>query len=687
MKAVLLSLCFLSILVDNASAQERQALRIIAKAEKDSILIRWAPSTPLSWEEGNEKGYVLRRVTIVRDEKVLPKPEVLLLTEEPLKPAPYESWKVLAQQSEIAIVAAQALYGEKFSVDMEESDIVSVYQKSREEELRYSFSLFAADQSIIVAKALGLYYVDKTAKLNEKYLYQVDIPGSSFSIDSGSVFLGLTDYTPLPQPDDLSISIENHSILLKWKYKLLENYYNSYWVERAEGTPSNFKKITESPVTATFKDVVPQYIYKSDSLPEKEKAYYYRVLGIDAFGQIGPPSDTLKAVYTGLIDNSPVIIYKENIDNEKVLLRWAYPYADSLNLSHFQVYRGSTDREVTNNISENLGAGVFSFLDKNPGITNYYRIAAFDASGKKRVSMPVMVQLIDSIPPEVPKGLQGMIVKDSIADGLVLLTWEQNEDNDIAGYRVYRGNNLEDEFSLITPKIVKETSYTDTIRLDNLSDKVYYKIMAIDEWQNHSALSEALPLIKPDKLPPVPAVWSSVENGNNSVLLYWHPSPSKDVMGYRIYRSPKEENKWNLIYSAGKDEMFFEDDQLEHFQEYRYTLLTVDEGGLESEPAQPVFGKLLSSGVRPKITNILMELTSENHIQIRWNYKEKGVVKYIIYKGLEGEALSYFTSLSVDKNMFIDRDVIANQSYQYKIGATFEQGEVAVSEMLLTKTR
>lgn len=682
-----LLLTILATTVFNVYAQDEHAVKIIAKAEKDSILIRWAPNTPISWEEGNEKGYVLKRVTIVRDENVLPKPEVVILTEKPLLPLPYEAWEALAQEHEIALVAAQALYGEKFAIDMEETDMISVYQKSREDELRYSFSLFAADQSIAVAKGLGLFYVDKTAKKNEKYLYQVDVPDASFPIDSGSVFISLSEYKPLPSPYDLSADVENNRVLLKWKYALLQNYYNSYWVERAEGTPSDFKKITEAPVTITYKDHVPDIIYKSDSFPNHKATYFYRVRGIDAFGEIGPSSDTLEIQYIGLLENNPVITKKENINNEQVFLQWEYPHADSLNLAYFQVLRGLNDQQVDEKISDNIESGKFTFIDKDPGITNYYKVAAFDASGKKKLSMPVMVQLIDSVPPDMPLGLLGKIVEDSVFGGLVALRWDQNQEKDMAGYRIYRGNNPDEEFSLITPRLINLNTYTDTIRLNNLSGKIYYKIMAVDKRQNHSALSETLMLIKPDKIPPVPPVWKNIENSKDTIYLSWHPSSSKDVRSHKLFRSLRGENNWQMIYTAANGEVSFDDSKLEKGQEYSYTIIAVDESYLESEPAKPVIGRLINTGVKPEIKKISLELTAENFVRIKWNYKESGVTKYSIYKGKGGEPLSYYASIDPDKDSFIDNDIIVNQGYQYKIKASFEGGAVAFSDILEIKTR
>ena len=55
--------------------------------------------------------------------------------------------------------------------------------------------------------------------------------------------------------------------------------------------------------------------------------------------------------------------------------------------------------------------------------------------GVSTTSYPTLIQAIDSIPPAVPTGLRAEV--DSL--GTVHLSWQSGKDEDLYGYRLYRG--------------------------------------------------------------------------------------------------------------------------------------------------------------------------------------------------------------------------------------------------------
>jgi uncharacterized protein len=63
-----------------------------ARAQKDKILIRWAINAPIEWQKANKKGFIITRTTVLRDGKILSKPEKILLTPKSLVPEPLNSW-------------------------------------------------------------------------------------------------------------------------------------------------------------------------------------------------------------------------------------------------------------------------------------------------------------------------------------------------------------------------------------------------------------------------------------------------------------------------------------------------------------------------------------------------------------------------------------------------------------------
>lgn len=111
-----IKLLFLLIISSSFGYTQTSSVKVNARAQKDKILIRWAINTPSEWKKAHKKGFMVSRFTVLRNGKILPKPEKLLLTPKPLLPEPLDSWMDLAQKDNYAAIIAQSIYGENFEV-------------------------------------------------------------------------------------------------------------------------------------------------------------------------------------------------------------------------------------------------------------------------------------------------------------------------------------------------------------------------------------------------------------------------------------------------------------------------------------------------------------------------------------------------------------------------------------------
>src|SRR5690606_4986951 len=93
------------------------AVHLLARAQENKILLRWAPTQPILWLKGNEYGYRIERYTIYRDGQRLATPEKVILTDVPLKPDPVETWEKMVNENDYAAIIAQSIYGESFVVE------------------------------------------------------------------------------------------------------------------------------------------------------------------------------------------------------------------------------------------------------------------------------------------------------------------------------------------------------------------------------------------------------------------------------------------------------------------------------------------------------------------------------------------------------------------------------------------
>lgn len=680
-RAIFLILILLSLVAEAQQvddAPQKPGIQMIGRAQKDRILLRWAPTNPTVWQYTLKYGFILERFTILRNKVMLPVPEKTTLTIAPLKALPLPQWEPIVKEDDWAGIAAEAIYGEKFEItESFSSDIASAINKVKEIDNRYSFAMFAADQSRRAAQASGLFFEDAAVKANEKYLYRVfsPVPTDKVKLDTGFVYIGLADYADLPALADVEFTLEDKAAMISWPGRKYNHIYNSFILERSDDNGKSFQATTEVPIVNTSNAAgAPEYIIKGDSLPAYNATFLYRVKGITAFGETGPPSEAIKIVAHPLLKYMPRIYGTTISPNGTISIRWEFPAEGMPLIQGFRLYRSNKDKGVYQVLEKNIPPRERATVDRAPINSNYYVVAAFDQYGNETRSLSSLAMLEDSIPPSSPVHLQGKID----TTGVVTLSWEKNKEADLYGYRVYRANLASEEYVQITKDPVKEPIFIDTIELRTLTKNVYYKVAAIDNHYNPSEYSDSLLLKRPDIIPPAPPVFESINNNGQGINIKWINSSSEDVSKHVLYRRSATDAGWVpiKIFNGRDSTGAFTDSLAVINQLYAYTIIAVDEGGLESIPAKPVSAKRVDLSVKSAVQYINASVDrSEKRIQLSWQYSENGVVNYRIYRAEENGNISLHRVVPAAKEEgFSDSDLRTNTNYRYMVQAEFRNG-------------
>ncbi len=674
---VLVTVIALSLSYEIANAQtDSSKIQSIYRIYEDSVKIRWAPTDPVSWEFLNKYGYKIKRKTIMRDGKILRSPVEKFLTGDTLKPEPVEVWEQYAEDDYVAI-AAQAIYGETFEISssLEDNGMMKVAQKVRDMENRFSYALFAADMSPLTARLSALMITDRNTDPKETYLYSIIpcVPDSIHSVDTGYVYAEPEKFDPLPKPSDVKADCRDRKVMIQWDHYPSQRHYSAYFLERSDDEGKTFKRTHENPLAVTDdnKDMFHHWMFKSDSLPENNRTYFYRVRGITPFGETGPPSDTIEGSGYKRLRISPVIEKMVTINNSVVSVEWSFPDTLENHIKGFHVLRSATDDGPYKAVNkEILTPGQRHYEDTKPLSANYYKVEVVGGADQKLTSMPHFEELRDSVPPRPPKGLSA----DVDTNGVVKLTWAQNSEQDLSGYKVYRSPFKSHEFYEITRDIHKDTTYTDTINIQTLTDKVYYKIIALDGHFNRSAYSDVLQVERPDKIPPVSPVFKSYKSLPHGIKLTWANSSSRDADKHLLYRNSGRSEEWELIakFRAEDSTNTYTDTSTAKNNEYQYTLVAVDDNDLESQPAQPVKVKQFDEKISPPVKNVDYSIDREERlILLEWEYEYNGVKKFHIYRSRGDEPLRLFKSIPGDEFRYVDKQTNLDENYVYKIRAVF----------------
>ncbi|TXH27788.1 MAG: hypothetical protein E6Q96_06065 [Cyclobacteriaceae bacterium] len=279
-----------------------------------------------------------------------------------------------------------------------------------------------------------------------------------------------------------------------------------------------------------------RYLHKmQDSLPENHVTYEYRIVGMDYFGDYGTPGSVVECIgmepYSGYV--VPLLTTMKNDSLAELNWEIKEEYLPEVKSIDLLISKDSLYGHYTTFVEGiDLQKRSVAIVIPEPYASFRYRINTIN--GQEALSSPFDVERWDTRPPAIPTDLTGKI--DTM--GIVRLKWKANTEKDLWGYRVFFANNKTDEFSLCSAEIMSKPFFIDTIKLDNLSAEIYYKVVALDQRGNISPFSEILTITKPDTIPPAPAFIKLIKQYKNTatVLLRAIGGGSHDLSGHRLFR-------------------------------------------------------------------------------------------------------------------------------------------------------
>jgi uncharacterized protein len=659
---------------------------IIAKAYGDSIVLRWAPGDPVTWSRNNAAGWRLTRIDVslpghpVRTDLGLiqPMPEQQLLA----------GLDTTAEKTKYLTIAWKMLYGRQYSTirSTPKSFVQEVKGQHGAFVLRYSLAMMAADYYPPAADALGLRFVDRKVIPGGKYAYMITAMGGGDKgrYDSISVFVVNEKLRLEPVPAGLEVYGYDRKIEIRWQRRQQGNF-SGYIVERSDDGGRVWRALTRTPYNSTYipptgdrkRDSVlgqgrnnvlrDQQLY-DDSIPENYKAYSYRLRAINAFGEWSPYTEPVVIRGRDLTPpGAPVIDSARNIGGRQIKVSWTQRKTSG-DLAGYFVNRGVTAKGPFHLLTPvMLDRHVTSFTDtaavEHEG--NFYVVLAVDTARNVSASSPSYAYLVDSVPPAPPVGLTGQV--DST--GIVRLRWTANQEPDLLGYQVYFSYDSNYRFSQVTKRVIPDAFFTDTIAMNALDRKVYYKIVALDKNDNHSAFSPAAELRKPVLIPPTAPVAGKIAVSGKQVDIEWVQSRGEGVAGYTIYRKGAD-SQWvragAVAQDWGRQSVHFVD-SIHYNADYYYSAETFDTSGLHSARSFAVHVRSRGADTVDAPTGLQAQWDGARHsVALSWSYLGTGDYFFVVYRGVAGGAMQAWHSF--EKGVSAGRDAeVKKGSYRYAV--------------------
>lgn len=638
--------------------------------KENCILIRWVPENKQLFDLAVKNGYKITRQALNEGKTIN---EIVLA--ENVRPIPQTdslTWVNLMKENKNSILVFKTFYENKTSATL------SVKEKEKQEKMLYHLMLLSCNFDSRLAASAGLFLTDSTINNKTCYRYKIEINSAPKNANySPTTFtVNASELSKNPKINGLNGKFKNKTVQLKWHATPFVNNYAGYAIERSLDS-LEFVRVNAAPVillTSSY-EKNKEHIFYTDTLPSLKKRYYYRIRGINYFGELSLPSNTISGEGFEELKTAPYIDSVKIISDQGIYVAWQLKNKNEIaRVKKYVLLRSQNDQGPYLAIHE-ANQNEFAFTDKNPNYANYYKIAAVSFNDDTLYSFSRLVLIPDTVPPEKPKGLKATVDKS----GALILTWENNSENDLQGYKVFKSNALHEEFTQVSNKFIQNPEFNDKLNLNTLSKSVFYAVVATDKNYNNSPLSEPLEVKRPDTIAPVAPIITELKIKDKGIVVSWIKSSSNDVKLYALYRKDEKNLKQEKIKEWQQNDTTTScvDSLAETGQGYYYYLMAIDESNNTSVSNSPYIK--YETGFRKKINDFSFVVDrNKKVIRLFWKYEEPEIDKYIIYRAGKKEALTIIKTLAHPANTYEDKYPNIGNTYYYRIKAVYNNGAESI---------
>lgn len=515
-----------------------------------------------------------------------------------------------------------------------------------------------------LAKALGVYFVDSSVRMKQKYRYDIEVYEKGKLLGSNSLNISTFKVLNPKTITNLKVTNSKDYIALKWD---LASVFDTYNVYRKAINSSKYIKLNKNKIIVKRKS---KYYFKDQNL-KPNTMYQYVVTTVDPFDYEGEYSLPVTGYLKIDQKSNPIKKIDTVVTNSYIKLIWnkvkqkdiAYNVYRSVELT--AGYKKLNKKLLKKNI----------YIDKNFLLNRnyYYYITVVKNKTESKPSAKKLVSVRDVTPPETPKNFK-IVTKP----GKFVMSWDKVKQDDLLGYRVYRSmDEYSKHWEMINKKDIKQNSFIHKVPKTLSRNFYYYKVTAVDKNFNESKPSKVIKIKLPDITPPSEPVIINYKVYNDTLFLEWKNVIVYDLSHYNIYTQIGKKlvklNKKPILFTK------FEYNLPKNIQgQKKYIVTAVDKSGNESSKENFVLINHKDT-VAPKIENIKYQI-QKNQVKISFEVKDDDYNGFEIFRS-SGKNKKYYNISTFQRGMsYIDKKLDIKRVYFYQIRVYDKAGNVRISD-------
>jgi flagellar hook assembly protein FlgD/Tol biopolymer transport system component len=289
------------------------------------------------------------------------------------------------------------------------------------------------------------------------------------------------------------------------------------------------------------------------------------------------------------------------------------------------------------------------------------KLEAEDLSGN--VTTHQVSVTIDNLPPAAP-----LLVAASAVVSDVTITWKANTEADLAGYLLYRNDQLANVTGIVVgnmqPYLIKDTTYVDRGRPDGTFT---YYVIAVDEAGNMSGQSNTLE-VTIDTRPPHAAIVDPQDRAAfETKTMVKAESPDQDIASVQFQYQGLQDASWSNLGSAvtGATIATYLDPVALGltYGDYRLRAVATDKGN-KTDPTPGFITVTYTDLTPPAVPTGVAALVTGGSVTLTWNANtETDLGGYNVYR--DGQKIN---TTIVTSPAFQDQ-ALADGSYAYTVTA------------------